>query len=39
MLEKTLNFLGIEPLLSARQADALTAAQTNVFYYLILLIS
>ena len=42
MLEETLNFLGIEPWLSVRQADDLTAGQTmvtHVFYYLILLIS
>ena len=41
-LEKSLNFLGIEPLLPVRPADALTAEQTlctHVFYYLFLLIS
>ena len=41
-LEKTLNFLGIEPWLSVRQADALTDGQTmltHVFYFLFLLIS
>ena len=41
-VEKTLNFLGIEPWLSVRQADGLTSSQsmvTNVFYSLILFIS
>ena len=41
-LEKTLNFLGIEPWLPVREADALTAGQTmltHVFYFLFRLIS
>ena len=39
MLEKTLNFLGIEPWLSIRQADALTGGPTMLtddFLFLIL---
>ena len=41
MYEK-LNFLGMEPWLSVRQADTLTAGQmmlTHVFYFLFLLVS